>query len=437
MSDIAIRIENLSKMYRIGGPQEKYSTLRDTISRNMTMPLERFRGLLRGESASGYTKEIWALKDVSFEVKKGEVVGIIGRNGAGKSTLLKILSRITEPTSGYIEVFGRVGALLEVGTGFHPELTGRENVYLNGAILGMSQHDIGRKFDEIVHFAGVEKFIDTPVKHYSSGMGLRLGFAVAAHMEPEILVVDEVLAVGDAEFQKKCLGKMSDVAREGRTVLLVSHNMTAIHSMCQQVIWIDDGRVRLQSTPVRSIEAYLSSSHQVDVLAHLGSRTDRVGSRRLTFQSVKVINPDSGIIASGDPVNIELEYELCDPLPHDDVKVAIVFIGPSGERIFTCSLEFRQGEFTMWPETGQVTCAIQSLPLLPGQYSLYLWSAVQKQQTDTFPNLGNLIVHERDFFGSGKLPKYSNHGAVLVQHSWLIKASTDPHNLNKITGFGG
>jgi lipopolysaccharide transport system ATP-binding protein len=217
MSNIALRVENLGKRYRIGGPQEKYQTFRDALTSTVSAPFRKARDLLRGQAygAAGLREEIWALKDVSFEVKHGEVVGIIGRNGAGKSTLLKILSRITEPTTGFADVYGRVGALLEVGTGFHQELTGRENVYLNGAILGMSRNDIDRKFDEIVDFAGVEKFIDTPVKHYSSGMRLRLGFAVAAHLEPEILVVDEVLAVGDAEFQKKCLGKMSEVAGRG------------------------------------------------------------------------------------------------------------------------------------------------------------------------------------------------------------------------------
>lgn len=261
MGNIAVKVENLGKMYRIGGPQESYKTFRDAITKAASAPFKRARDLMRGQAygAAGLTEEIWALKDVSFEVKHGEVVGIIGRNGAGKSTLLKILSRITEPTTGYADVYGRVGALLEVGTGFHPELTGRENVYLNGAILGMSRNDINRKFDEIVDFAGVEKFIDTPVKHYSSGMGLRLGFSVAAHLEPEILVVDEVLAVGDAEFQKKCLGKMSDVAGEGRTVLLVSHNMAAIRNLCQRSVVLNNGIVTFEGLTESAVSHYLES----------------------------------------------------------------------------------------------------------------------------------------------------------------------------------
>ena len=215
MTDIAIRVENLSKQYRIGGPQARYKTIRESLTETVQAPFRRLASVVRGQSSAVTNETIWALKDVSFEVKRGEVVGISGRNGAGKTTLLKILSRITEPTEGYAEIHGRVGSLLEVGTGFHPELTGRENIYLNGAILGMKRAEIERKFDEIVAFAEIEKFIDTPVKHYSSGMYVRLAFAVAAHLEPEILLVDEVLAVGDARFQKKCLGKMGEVSAQG------------------------------------------------------------------------------------------------------------------------------------------------------------------------------------------------------------------------------
>lgn len=249
MSNIAIRVEHLSKQYQIGSLNGDrrfgYKSLRDTLADAFTSPFRRARALLRGQAygASEMNETIWALKDVSFEVKRGEVVGIIGRNGAGKSTLLKILSRITEPTGGEVAIYGRIGSLLEVGTGFHPELTGRENIYLNGAILGMRRAEIKRQFDEIVAFAEVEKFIDTPVKHYSSGMYLRLAFAVAAHLEPEILLVDEVLAVGDAQFQKKCLGKMGDVAEQGRTVLFVSHNMAAIRTLCQRGILLNAGQV--------------------------------------------------------------------------------------------------------------------------------------------------------------------------------------------------
>src|SRR5262245_39912373 len=246
-----IKVENLSKQYRIVARQAPYSTLRDSITEALRAP---FGWLRRNGNREG--DAIWALKDVSFEVNPGEVVGVIGRNGAGKSTLLKILSRITEPTTGQVDIYGRVGSLLEVGTGFHPELSGRENVYLNGAILGMKRGEIDQKFDEIVSFAEVEDFIDTPVKHYSSGMYTRLAFAVAAHLEPEILVVDEVLAVGDAEFQKKCLGKMRDVGLEGRTVLFVSHNTGAVLNLCKQVIVMANGRVQYQGQAYEGVNLY-------------------------------------------------------------------------------------------------------------------------------------------------------------------------------------
>ena len=246
MSDIAIRVENLGKQYRIG-KRERYQTLRDTLTDTLTAPL---RWLRHGRSANGSREpdHVWALKNVSFEIPRGEVVGIIGRNGAGKSTLLKVLSRITEPTEGLAEIHGRVGSLLEVGTGFHPELTGRENIYLNGAILGMHKAEIAKKFDEIVAFAEIETFLDTPVKHYSSGMYMRLAFAVAAHLDTDTLIVDEVLAVGDAEFQKKCLGKMGDLSKGGRTVLFVSHNLSAVRSLCGMGILLENGELRGEYT---------------------------------------------------------------------------------------------------------------------------------------------------------------------------------------------
>jgi lipopolysaccharide transport system ATP-binding protein len=264
MSDIAIRVDGLSKQYRIGGPQGRfrYKTIRESLVDGVQAPFRKAARLMRGEAygAAGLDETIWALKDVSFEVKEGEVVGIIGRNGAGKTTLLKILSRITEPTEGQVDLYGRVGSLLEVGTGFHPELTGRENIYLNGAILGMRRHEIEHKFDEIVAFSEIEKFLDTPVKHYSSGMYVRLAFSVAAHLEPEILLVDEVLAVGDAAFQKKCLGKMGEVAEGGRTVLFVSHNMAAVQRLCIDSIWVEQGRIWRSGPTSEVVASYLRAS---------------------------------------------------------------------------------------------------------------------------------------------------------------------------------
>lgn len=331
MTDLAIRVENLGKEYRIGTQVDSYPTLRDTLVDAVKWPVRMLR---HGYASSVET--IWALKDISFDVKQGEVLGVIGRNGAGKSTLLKILSRVTEPTQGYAEIHGRVGSLLEVGTGFHPELTGRENIFLNGAILGMKREEIEHKFDEIVDFSGVEKFIDTPVKRYSSGMYLRLAFAVAAHMEPEILVVDEVLAVGDAEFQRKCLGKMSDVAQEGRTVLFVSHNMSAIQRLTKEAIVLEKGKMILRAPSSQAVDYYLSSG-----FAQTGERiwqADERPTEAAPFHpmALQVRNPQGKVVdtvRSTEPVTIDFEYRLDAPV--NDLRVGIYLLNTHGEHIFT------------------------------------------------------------------------------------------------------
>jgi lipopolysaccharide transport system ATP-binding protein len=302
-----IRVENLGKQYRLGGPQAAYSTLRETLVGAARAPL---RWAQRGKPPAAM---VWAVRDVSFEVKPGEIVGIIGRNGAGKSTLLKMLSRITEPTTGAIDLYGRVGSLLEVGTGFHPELSGRENIYLNGAILGMLRTEIARKFDEIVAFAEVEKFIDTPVKHYSSGMYLRLAFAVAAHLEPEILIVDEVLAVGDARFQRKCLNKMQDVGQQGRTVLFISHSMAAITRLCQRAILLNEGQVIADGPSDRVVSTYLHSG--------LGTAAERAwddprkapGNEVARLRRVRVHAADGRTAEAIDirqPVGLTMEFDV-------------------------------------------------------------------------------------------------------------------------------
>ncbi|MDQ3254110.1 MAG: ABC transporter ATP-binding protein, partial [Acidobacteriota bacterium] len=277
-----IKVENLSKQYRVGSRPQSYATLRELFSGRVRWPLTR----LHRQSLNADDKKIWALKDVSFEVSPGDVVGIIGRNGAGKSTLLKILSRITGPTTGYVELYGRISSLLEVGTGFHPELTGRDNVYLNGAILGMSRSETKSKFDEIVAFAEIDKYLDTPVKHYSSGMYMRLAFAVAAHLEPDILIVDEVLAVGDVAFQKKCLGKMNDVSRVGRTVLFVSHNMAAVANLCRRGIVLSGGSIQYAGTQTGAVAEYLTS---VDLRTkRLRERTDRIGNGAIKIVDIEI-----------------------------------------------------------------------------------------------------------------------------------------------------
>jgi len=330
MSSLSIRVENIGKRYRIGAPVSKYRTLRDTIADTVMNPIKRLRG------GPDMYDHIWALRGISFEIDQGKVLGIIGRNGAGKSTLLKILARVTDPTEGFAEIRGRVGSLLEVGTGFHPELTGRENIFLNGAILGMKRTEIDRKFDEIVAFSEVDKFIDTPVKRYSSGMYLRLAFAVAAHLEPEILVVDEVLAVGDAEFQRKCLGKMSDVAREGRTVLFVSHNMSAVLRLTEEALVIEKGQMIMRAPTPQAVDYYLSRG-----LSQEGQRSwtdDDIPLDAAPFYplEIRVLNNMGRImdtVRSVEPVMLELEYRLEQPVT--GLRVGFYLISTRGEFIFT------------------------------------------------------------------------------------------------------
>lgn len=334
MSDLAIRVENLSKQYRIGLAQDRPDTLRDLLTNGVRRVGQIFQRGNKGRYSD--PRHIWALRDVSFDVQRGQVLGIVGRNGAGKSTLLKILSRVTDPTEGFGEIHGRVGSLLEVGTGFHPELSGRENIYLNGAILGMHRDEIERKFDEIVDFSEVGKFIDTPVKRYSSGMYLRLAFAVAAHLEPEILVVDEVLAVGDAEFQRKCLGKMSDVAQEGRTVLFVSHNMSAILRLTQETIVLDEGKIVMRAPTPEAVDAYLNMG-----LTKQGERIwaeDELTGEDPAFrpEALRVRNLHGAVV---DTVNaaegftIELEYHLNEAI--SGLRVGFYMMTTRGEYVFT------------------------------------------------------------------------------------------------------
>jgi lipopolysaccharide transport system ATP-binding protein len=315
MGDLVIRSEQLGKRYRIGALQQGYRTLRETLVDLAKTPYRVARRAVRRESKPG-EQMIWALRDIDFDVHQGEVLGIIGRNGAGKSTLLKVLSRITEPTTGRVRVAGRVGSLLEVGTGFHPELTGRENIYLNGAILGMRNAEIDQRFDEIVAFSEIEKFIDTPVKHYSSGMFLRLAFAVAAHLTPEILLVDEVLAVGDERFQKKCMGKMESVGKEGRTVLFVSHNMNAIQRLCQRVILLEDGKVRADGETSEVISEYLNADRSEAECKEWSDPALAPGDETARLKRVRLLDHNNALCSSfeiREPVQIEVEYWAFNP----------------------------------------------------------------------------------------------------------------------------
>jgi len=334
MSDIAIKVEKISKQYRIGLAQNRPDTLRDLL----VSGAQRIGQIIRrkGECDDESPSHIWALRDVSFKVRQGEVLGIVGRNGAGKSTLLKILSRVTTPTKGYGEIRGRVGSLLEVGTGFHPELSGRENIYLNGAILGMRREEIERKFDEIVAFSEVEKFIDTPVKRYSSGMYLRLAFAVAAHLEPEILVVDEVLAVGDAEFQRKCLGKMNDVAQQGRTVLFVSHNMSAILRLTQETIVLDAGQIVMRGPTPYAVDHYLNMGLTKQGERYWTPEESKTAIKPFTPIALRVLNPQGKIVdtvTSAEGFSIEFEYGLSDAI--NGLRVGLYMMTTRGEFVFT------------------------------------------------------------------------------------------------------
>jgi lipopolysaccharide transport system ATP-binding protein len=379
MNATAISVENIGKQYRIGAPQMRYRTFRESMSQAVQAPFRRVARLMRGEAygAKDMEKEFWALRGITFDVHPGEVVGIIGRNGAGKSTLLKILSRITEPTEGRVEIRGRVGSLLEVGTGFHHELTGRENIFLNGAILGMRRAEIEDRFDRIVSFAEIERFIDTPVKHYSSGMYVRLAFAVAAHLEPEILLVDEVLAVGDASFQKKCLGKMGQVATEGRTVLFVSHNMGAIVSLCSRCLLIEEGRI-VKDGEVHEVTSYYQSRlYTADDDTSDLSDVERYGSGKAQFTSAKLSYRDADgsplpIMQTGKGLLVDLKIKAHAPI--EDANVALILYDSTGYRLIDANTAL-QGSFLNL-EQGQeasVRFHLNDVLLKPGSYLLGLW----------------------------------------------------------------
>jgi len=417
VSDVAIRATDLAKSYKIG-VAPAHDSLRDLLAHGA-------RSIFRRNGRTAVEEEFWALKDVSFEVGRGEVLGVIGRNGAGKSTLLKILSRITEPAIGHAEIFGRVGSLLEVGTGFHPELTGRENIYLNGAILGMKKAEIARKFDEIVDFAGVEKFIDTPAKHYSSGMYVRLAFAVAAHLEPEILIVDEVLAVGDAGFQQRCLGKMGTIAKEGRTVVLVSHNMAAVQGLCSRCLLLSGGKLAASGPPRNLVEQYLAAVMTRDA-GSLEHRSDRRGSGQLRFSGFSLEDSDGKPIdfaLSGQDINLAISYRSDADVPIAGLDVHVTFYTALDQFMFTCSSEGSGYHLKVSPATGRVVCHIPELPLAPGRYSLTLLARIRGAVADWVTEAAYLTVEAGDYFGTGRLTTHKN--GFLVKHRWSDDVPSD------------
>ncbi|HYJ86597.1 MAG TPA: polysaccharide ABC transporter ATP-binding protein [Pyrinomonadaceae bacterium] len=403
MSDIAISCEGLSKQYRIG-ERESYKALRDVITDGVASPFRKLRSALRngnGNSAATSPSALihlpdtrqpapdtrhpennfWALKDVSFEIKRGEVVGIIGRNGAGKSTLLKILSRITKPTRGHAQVHGRVGSLLEVGTGFHPELTGRENIYLNAAILGMRRAEVAKKFDEIMAFAEVEKFIDTPVKRYSSGMYVRLAFAVAAHLETEVLLVDEVLAVGDAQFQKKCLSKIGHVAKEGRTILFVSHNMGAIRKLCRQSILFDKGVILQKGVTANVISGYLDHNAG-GICERTWSAREAPGNDLLKLTAARICQP-SGVPSANVDITQSFEIEIETQLPQTSagLTLSLKILTSDGECVLHTADIFADDQATRESGAWVSTCALPAYLLNSGTYTLSIAADIPNIET--------------------------------------------------------
>jgi lipopolysaccharide transport system ATP-binding protein len=412
MSNFAIRVESLSKQYNIGAAKQQYGTLRDVLAE----AAGRWRRVARAKRKAASKTSFWALRDVSFDVRRGEAIGVIGRNGAGKSTLLKILSRITPPSKGRAAIYGRVGSLLEVGTGFHPELTGRDNIYLNGAILGMSRREIRAKFDAIVGFSGVEAFLDTPVKRYSSGMYTRLAFAVAAHLDPEILIVDEVLAVGDAAFQKKCLGKMGEVAQEGRTVIFVSHNMGIMQSICRRGIVLVDGQVACDDTTERAVSLYLS---QLDTAASecLAERTDRSGPGVVRLHEIEITSNGGrpGILATGAQARFRLVMSNVCQQPWCGFTIYDHMGGP----VTHLNSRLRSDDDHEDGSPREFVCDIDELPLLPGRYRLAAALFEHGELQDHLTAAAYFDVEHGTIRGR-PVTEQGAHGRIVLPHRWVL-----------------
>ncbi|MFN8530017.1 MAG: ABC transporter ATP-binding protein [Anaerolineae bacterium] len=411
MSSTVIRAQALSKSYQIAHAGRGYKTLQEDVIALIKRPLKRGAAVPRRET-------FWALRDISFDVKHGEVLGIIGRNGAGKSTLLKILSRITKPTSGRADIYGRIGSLLEVGTGFHPELTGRENIFLNGAILGMTRRDIAKHFDEIVSFAEIDQFLETPVKRYSSGMYMRLAFAVAAHLEPEVLVIDEVLAVGDAKFQEKSLGKMGDVAKSGRTVLFVSHNMAAVQQLCSNAILLEHGQISYQGSTNETINHYLSTETIGE--NDMRDRQDRSGAGNLRFTHVEFFDKNGQKlhhVLSGQTVKLRFYYVSSKTLTDATVHLAFNVYNPLG--LILTNLNTRDVGSTTQSigRDGYFECTWERFNLRSAVYTCALYCEVNGIVEDWIQSAFQLHVDDGDYHGTGSLID-RGQGDILVSYEW-------------------
>ncbi len=415
MSQPAIQARGVSKRYRVG-QQQKSDTLAGQLRNLLSYPIRNLRNIVRLNSFRDGVDDpsvFWALQDVDFEVATGEVLGIIGHNGAGKSTLLKILSRITEPSTGEILIRGRVSSLLEVGTGFHHELTGRDNVYMNGTVLGMSKREIDQKFDEIVDFSGVEKHIDTPVKFYSSGMKVRLAFSVAAHLDPEILIIDEVLAVGDLAFQQKCLGKMDDVSSSGRTILFVSHNMGPIEGLCDRVVMLEQGRIVFNGNVQEGINRYKN-----DMLApipdiDLAERTDRTGGEHFKFTKVAI--NDGLPVFVHQPLKVDIYYRATKNI--SNLNISLKFIRRNQEVVATAESKSQGVLLDVEAGEGVLTIETPELPLMPNTYVIGLWAGAYGATEDLINNVTEMQVEERDVYQTGNLPNTKVHGMIVLPKS--------------------
>ena len=435
MSELIIKVEKLGKRYLIGHKGEGgYKTFRENMMHHAHNFLSRTRKLVTGKEVleGDEIEEFWALKDLSFEVQQGDRIGIIGRNGAGKSTLLKLLSRITEPTTGKISIRGRVASLLEVGTGFHPELTGRENIFLNGAIMGMSRTEIKRKFDEIVDFSGVERFLDTPVKRYSSGMYVRLAFSVAAHLEPEILVVDEVLAVGDAEFQKKCLGKMQDVsASEGRTVLFVSHNMAALQNLCNKAMVLANGLISYPMAATDSAISYYLEKVFIKKVTNISSRKDRKGLGEIKIVDFKITNEngeEQAQYASGQTVMFKFYYRCSDTVTSLNLLAGITIMNSEGFFITELSNQYTNYQMRTGDQEGCIVCAIPKLPLTKGEYSLNIILRNYGIIQDWVQEAMIFSVENGDYYGTGRSVS-SELKIVLFDQKWSFEKTVQKNEI--------
>jgi lipopolysaccharide transport system ATP-binding protein len=411
MSNSIIEVNNISKRFRISHEREAYSTLRDKIAH----PIKALKQIRNP------VEDFWALNDVSFDVKRGEVMGIIGPNGSGKSTLLKVLSQITPPTKGHAILRGRSASLLEVGTGFHPELTGKENIYLSGVILGLTKSEINKKFDEIVDFAGVEKFLDTPVKRYSSGMGVRLGFAVAASLDSDILIIDEVLAVGDVEFQKKCLGKMNDITKnQGRTILFVSHDMATITSLCEKCIFLLNGSAKFIGSTNDAINYYVNYFSKNEIVFNLVSRQDRQGGGELKCTKAWIENSQGEIVNRvkvGDDIKLVIQYQKMSNIDINNISIGVALTNEVGQQLTDLS------DGTIWhkpPDSGKIICHLRKLPLNIGNYSINSSIKVNGVLADGIVGVANFSVEKGRFFSNDFLPHVTQAYFIFEQDWELI-----------------